>query len=148
MTREVRRAILATPRDPLLTLARWVLALVMFPHGAQKLLGWFGGPGFGPTLVYFDSLGLPGILTALVVIAEFGGALALLVGLFSRVAALGIALTLTGAALIVHLPNGFFMNWSGTSPGEGFEYHVLAVALATLVAVRGGGAFSVDRALR
>ncbi|MGA6165721.1 hypothetical protein [Amycolatopsis magusensis] len=98
MTQEVRRAILATPRDPLLT-----LALGMFAHGAQKLLDWSGGPG--------------------------------------------IALTLAGAALIVHLPNGFFMNWSGTSPGEGFEYHVLAVALAALVAVRGSGAFSVDRAL-
>jgi hypothetical protein len=51
------------------------------------------------------------------------------------------------AALLVHLPYGFFMNWFGSKTGEGIEYHILALALASLIAVRGSGAWSLDRLL-
>lgn len=129
------------------TVLRLALGLVMFPHGAQKLFGWFGGGGLGPTIDFFGSLGMPAVLAVAVTLVEFFGSLALIAGALSRVAALGIAGILAGAVLLVHAPNGFFMNWYGTQAGEGFEYHVLAIALAVAIAITGSGRFSVDRAL-
>lgn len=128
--------------------ARLALGIVIFPHGAQKLLGWFGGPGLEPTLAFFSqSLGLPPALGVLVVGAEFLGGLALILGAFSRVAAIGIAAIMLGAVLTVHAPNGFFMNWYGAQQGEGFEYHLLALGLAAATLIAGSGAFSIDRVI-
>lgn len=125
-----------------------VLGGVMFPHGAQKLLGWRGGAGVGGTLEFFTaSLGIPPPLALLVVLVEFSASLALLVGLLGRLAALGIATVMAGAVWLVHRPHGFFMNWFGGRQGEGFEYHLLAAGMALVLMLIGSGAFSVDRFL-
>jgi putative oxidoreductase len=124
---------------------RGVLGAVMFPHGAQKALGWFGGGGFEGTMSYFTgTVHMPALLGYLVIAAEFLGALALLLGLFTRFCAASIALVMAGAALLVHAPNGFFMNWFGNQAGEGFEFHLLAIAIAAALVVRGGGRWSLD----
>ena len=126
-------------------LQRVLLALVILPHGLQKTFGWFGGWGVDGTLRWFESaLGVPAPLALLVILAELLGAVALALGLFSRLSALGIALTMLGAIALVHAPSGFFMNWSGTQNGEGFEYHLLALALSVPLVVKGGGAWSLD----
>lgn len=128
---------------------RATLALVMFPHGAQKLLGWFGGYGFSGTMGFFtQQVGIPAVLGFLVIVAEFFGALALAAGLLTRVAAMGVIAVMIGAVLTVHLPHGFFMNWSGAQAGEGVEYHLLAIAIATAVAIRGPGRFALDEVVQ
>jgi len=129
-------------------IARVALGGVMLPHGAQKLLGWFGGYGFTGTMGFLThDAGLPWIVALTVILAESFGALALVLGLFGRVGALGVSAVMIGAVATVHLPNGFFMNWFGNQKGEGFEYHLLALGLAAVVLVRGSGALSVDRVL-
>jgi putative oxidoreductase len=126
-------------------IARLTLGLVMFPHGAQKALGWFGGYGFSGTMNFFtQSMHIPAPLAFLAIAAEFAGSIGLIVGCLSRVAALGIATNMVVAILTVHAANGFFMNWSGTQKGEGFEYHLLAIGLALIVMVHGAGAASLD----
>lgn len=144
----VAQRILATPHDVSQTLLRLTLALVIFPHGAQKLLGWWGGYGFSGTMGYLTSqVGLPWLLAFVVILAESVGALALAAGLLSRVTAAGIAAVMVGAIFTAHLQYGFFMNWSGNQAGEGFEYHLLALGIALAVLIRGGGAWSLDRLL-
>lgn len=134
-----------TGNDPVATLARVVLGLVMFPHGAQHLLGWFGGYGYRGTMNWFASLGIPAPIGSLAIFVEFFGALALIFGFGGRFAAVGILGIMAVAAVRVHLPVGFFMNWVGKQAGEGYEYHVLAAALAIVVIVLGSGAWSLDR---
>lgn len=127
---------------------RLALGLVMFPHGAQKVLGWFGGYGFTATLDAFTTkMGIPAVFALLAIIAEFFGSLGLLVGLLTRVAAFGIGCVMVVAVATVHLHNGFFMNWFGQKAGEGFEYHLLAVGIALALMIVGGGRWSVDRKL-
>ena len=145
----VLRTVLATPRDAGATIARVGLGLLMFPHGAQHMLGWFGGYGFRGTYGWMTAtLGFPGALAALAIVTELLGSLALIAGVGGRVAALGIIGLMLGAAS-THAANGFFMNWFGGLPAgqEGFEYHLMAIALALVVVVRGSGALSVDRVL-
>ncbi len=128
---------------------RAVLAAVIFPHGAQKLLGWYGGTGWNGTMQFFtNGLHVPAALAALVILAESLGALGLLFGAFTRLAAAGIAGSMLGAIALVHAGNGFFMNWFGAQPGEGFEYHLLALALAVPLVVTGAGRWSVDGVLK
>lgn len=130
-------------------IARLMLGLVMFPHGAQKMLGWFGGHGFSGTMNFFTgTMHIPAAFAFLAILAEFAGSLGLIVGLFSRVAAFGIASVMTVAILTVHAANGFFMNWSGNQPGEGFEYHLLAIGLALIVMIHGGGKASLDSVIQ
>ncbi len=138
------RSFFQTDNSTSLLLQRIVLGLVVLPHGLQKTLGLFGGGGFDGTMGYFASLGMPAVLGALVIAAESLGAIGLIAGAGTRLAAFGVAATMVGAALLVHLPNGFFMNWFGNQAGEGFEFHLLAVALALPIVVRGAGAYSVD----
>jgi putative oxidoreductase len=127
---------------------RLALAAVIIPHGAQKLLGWFGGYGFEGTMAFLTGkAGLPWIVALLVVLIESMGSIALVFGFLSRLSALGIAAVMVGAILTAHLGNGFFMNWSGQQAGEGFEYHLLALALAVPVVVAGGGRHAVDGAI-
>lgn len=138
--------LLNTENDYGALIARLALGIVMFPHGAQKVLGWFGGHGFAGTMTFFtETMGIPYLVALLVVLAEFFGSIGLIVGALTRIAALGIGSVMLGAILLVHLPNGFFMNWGGTQAGEGFEYHLLAIGLALALMVRGGGALSIDR---
>jgi putative oxidoreductase len=142
------RRVLSTTAGWASTAARLVLAVVMFPHGAQKLLGWFGGYGFAGTLGFLTGkVGLPTPLAASVILIEFGAPLLLLAGLGTRFAALGIGAVMIGAIATVHASQGFFMNWSGTQAGEGFEYHLLALGLVAVLLVQGGGFMSLDRLL-
>ena len=127
------------------TLARLTLGVVFFPHGAQKVLGWFGGYGFSGTMNFFTgSMHIPAVFAFLAILAEFAGALGLITGLLSRVAAFGIATNMVVAIVTVHGANGFFMNWFGNQKGEGFEYHLLAIGLALIVLIYGGGKASID----
>lgn len=126
-------------------IARIALGVVIFPHGAQKLLGWFGGWGFSATVAGFAKMGMPPALTVLVILAESFGALMLVFGALSRFAAASIALVMLGAVALAHAHAGFFMNWMGTKQGEGFEYHLLALGLAAIVVVAGAGKASIDR---
>jgi putative oxidoreductase len=125
---------------------RLTLGIVILPHGLQKVFGWFGGFGFEGTMGFFtQQMGIPYIFALLAVLAESLGAAAVIAGLFTRLAAIGVGVTVGIGALMVHLPNGFFMNWFGTQQGEGYEYHILAVGLALAVAISGGGKFALDK---
>lgn len=142
------RKLLATADDGKLLVARLALGIVMFPHGAQKVFGWFGGYGFSGTMRFFtDTMHIPWIFALLAILAEFLGSLGLIAGALSRIAAFGIAVNMAVAAILVHLPNGFFMNWYGNQQGEGYEYQILAVGLAVIVMLFGAGKLSIDRAL-
>ena len=142
------RRFFLTDSSRTLLVQRVLLGGVMLPHGAQKLLGWFGGYGFSGTMNYFTgTLHIPSLLAFLVIASEAFGSLGLLLGLGTRLAAFGAAATMIGAVLTTHLQVGFFMNWFGNQPGEGLEYHLLALALALPLVVRGGGAFALDRSL-
>jgi len=127
---------------------RLALGTVMFPHGAQKVLGLFGGPGYAKTLEMFTgTLHFPVYAVILLMITEFAGSLFVIAGFFTRVFALAIGVSIGICAYMNHLKNGFFMNWMGNQKGEGFEFHILVVGIALALAVKGGGAFSVDRSL-
>jgi putative oxidoreductase len=127
---------------------RVMLGVVMFPHGAQKLLGWFGGFGFSGTMGFFtEKLGIPAVIAFLVIIGESLGSLALIAGFLTRFVAASLAIIMVGAIVLAHLSNGFFMNWSGKQAGEGFEFHLLVIAMGLALAVSGGGKGSVDRAI-
>ena len=139
--------LLRTDNDPAALVMRLALGIVMFPHGAQKALGLFGGHGAAATIQGFSKMGLPSLLTVLVIVAEFAGSIGLILGFLTRVAAFGIGCVMAGALLLVHAKLGFFMNWAGNQKGEGFEYHILALGLAIALMIKGGGALSVDRAI-
>jgi len=140
-------SLLHTDDDFGLFIARIFLGIVILPHGLQKLLGMFGGVGFSGTVDFFVGSGLPSAVAILIIIGESFGALGLILGFLSRLAALGIAVIMLGAIFMVHLQNGFFMNWFGNQAGEGFEYHLLALGLSLVVLIKGGGKWSVDRAI-
>ena len=131
-----------------LLLVRVFLGIVIFPHGAQKVLGWFGGHGFSGTMDFFtQQLGIAAPLVVLVIVAEFFGALGLIFGFLGRIGAFGVLCVMLGAIFIIHLPNGFFMDWYNAGQGEGIEYHLLAIGMSLAVLFQGSGRFSVDRAL-
>lgn len=139
------RKLIETENDYSGLVLRLILGLVFFPHGAQKALGWFGGHGFFGTMDMFtQNMGIPYIFALLAIAAEFLGALGLIFGCLTRIAAFGIACNMAVAIVIVHLPNGFFMNWSGKQTGEGYEYHLLALAIAIALIIKGAGKWSVD----
>jgi len=143
------RRIAATERNAAQTVLRVALGAILLPHGAQHALGWFGGYGFGGTLGWMTkTAGFPAPLAALAIVTELLAPVALVLGIGGRMAALGILGVMLGAAS-THLPNGFFMNWFGGMPAgrEGFEYHLLVMAMSLAVILRGSGAWSADRAL-
>lgn len=142
------RKLFATNNDILPLILRLTLGLVMFPHGAQKLLGWFGGGGFSATMQGMTSMGLPAAIVFLVILAESLGAVGLITGFLTRFSAFGIGLVMLGAIVTVHSKVGFFMNWTGKQAGEGFEYHLLVIGIAIVLMIRGGGALSADRAIQ
>ncbi|MBF5045652.1 DoxX family protein [Aggregicoccus sp. 17bor-14] len=144
--RAALQRLLATGDDPVALGLRLTLGLVMLPHGLQKTLGGFGGYGFEGTMGFFTgTMHIPWPFALAAILAESLGALALVLGLGGRAAALGIAVNMAVAALTSHLDNGFFMNWFGNQKGEGFEYHLLAIGIALAVVVRGSGRWSLDR---
>jgi putative oxidoreductase len=125
---------------------RVILGGVFFFHGGQKLMGWFGGHGFDATMGFFtEKMGLPALIAFLVIIGESFGALGLITGFLTRLSAAGVACIMLGAIAMVHWNNGIFMNWAGKQAGEGYEYHLLALAIAIPLIVYGGGKFSVDQ---
>jgi len=127
---------------------RLILGIVLFPHGAQKMLGWFGGYGFSGTMDFFTgTAGLPWIIGMLVIIIEFFGALLFIAGFGVRLAAFAVIADMAGIIFKSHIHNGFFMNWFGNQPGEGYEYHLLAIAIAFALLLNGGGKFSLDHAI-
>lgn len=127
---------------------RIMLALVIFPHGAQKLLGWYGGFGYEGTMGFFtQQMGLPWVIAFLVVIGEFFGPLALAAGFMTRFAAASLAIIMVGAIATVHWPVGFFMNWFGQQAGEGFEYHLLVIGMGLSLLISGAGKLSVDQVI-
>jgi putative oxidoreductase len=142
----MRDLLRTTPSLPL-TVVRLALGTVMFAHGAQKLLGWWGGFGFSATMGSFESMGIPSLFAFLAIAAEFLGGIGLILGFLTRIAAFGIMTNMIVAIVMVHARNGLFMNWTGKQGGEGFEYHVLAIAMALAVILGGAGAFSVDLAM-
>ena len=147
--RSTLHALVATDAAAAPLVARVSLGLLLFPHGAQHALGWFGGYGFAGTLGWMtDTLGFPAPLAALAIVVELLAPIALVLGAGSRLAALGLVGLMTGA-IATHLPNGFFMNWFGALPAgaEGFEYHLVVVALAAVVVIAGAGRLAVDRRL-
>src|ERR1700676_4433666 len=134
------RDLFSTNPDWTLTIIRIILGVVFFAHGAQKLLGWYGGPGLKETMrTMHDFLGLPLPLAFTAVAAEFFGALGLIVGLLSRVAAVGIGVTMLFAIVMVHGRNGLVMGWFGVLQNHGYEYHPLAIALVVVLIVKGSG---------
>ena len=148
----VRRSIdrlIDTPADLGATVARIAVALAIFPHGAQHALGWFGGYGFAGTHTWMTkTLGFPAPLAAVAITTELLAPFALLLGLGGRIAALGVAGIMLGA-ITTHFPNGFFMNWFGARAAgqEGFEYHLVVMALCAVVTITGSGRFSFDRSI-
>jgi len=124
--------------DVSLLIARLAAGLVMFPHGTQHLFGWFGGTGLSSFVQYL------GPLAYLVSIGEVFGSLALILGVMSRFSAASLVVIMLGAIFIGHVHHGFFMNWYGIKQGEGFEYHLLMIALLLVVSIAGPGRFSVN----
>ncbi|MCU0823845.1 MAG: DoxX family protein [Leptospira sp.] len=134
--------LLATNKDITLTILRVTLGVVIFPHGAQKAIGAFGGYGFEGTMGWFTGqMGIPYFFGLLAIAAEFLGSIGLILGLFTRVAAFGIFSTMIVATVLVHLPNGFFADKGG------YEFHILTFGLAIPLILKGAGSFSLDDAI-
>src|ERR1700726_584105 len=142
------RKLIATDNDVATTVLRLVLGIVFFAHGAQKMLGWFGGYGFTGTMGFFTRmLHIPAVFAFLAIAAEFFGGLGLILGLLTRVASFGIFCNMVVAVALVHGRFGFWMNWTGAQKGEGYEYHLVLLAALAFLMIRGAGAASVDRLL-
>jgi len=142
------RSVYATTKSVGTTIVRLVLGIVFFAHGSQLMLGWFGGYGLQRSIHFFSgALHIPPALAFLAISAEFFGGLALIAGLATRIAAIGIGVDMLVALLMVHRQFGFFMNWFGAQKGEGYEYHLLAISIATFLMIEGAGALSIDRLL-
>lgn len=142
------RNLTTTQNSSAIAILRLVLGVVFFAHGAQKMLGWFGGYGFTGTMGFFTGgLHIPAPFAFLAIAAEFFGGIGLIVGLMTRIAAFGIAANMIVAVFMVHLQFGFFANWTGQQKGEGYEFHLLVLAITAFLMIKGGGAFSVDRKL-
>ena len=140
--------LITTDHSRTTTLLRVVLGVIFFAHGAQKMLGWFGGYGFSGTMGFFTgTLHIPALFAFLAIAAEFFGSLGLIVGLLVRVAAFAIGMNMVMAVIMVHHSFGFFINWPGTQKGEGYEYHLLVLAVTLFLMVQGGGAASIDSLL-
>jgi putative oxidoreductase len=141
------RKLIATRDDWTLTLLRLAAGVMILPSGLQKVFGLFGGAGYSGTMAGFTAMHIPTVFAFLAIMAEFLGGIGLILGALTRIAAFGVACNMMVAVYLVHWPNGFFMNWSGKQRGEGFEFHILAVAILVVLMVRGAGPLSVDRAL-
>jgi putative oxidoreductase len=142
------RRLYATDDSAATSILRLVLGVVFFAHGAQKMLGWFGGFGFAGTMGFFTGMmHVPAPLAFLAIAAEFLGGIGLILGFLTRIAAFGIGVNMLVAIMTVHLPFGFFMNWTGIQKGEGFEFHLLVLAIVVFLLIRGAGASSIDRVL-
>jgi putative oxidoreductase len=142
------RKLLATDNNAGTAILRLVLGVIFFAHGAQKILGWFGGYGFTGTMGFFtNAMHIPALFAFLAIAAEFFGGPGLILGFLTRIAALGIFFNMIVAIAMVHHQFGFFMNWTGAQKGEGYEYHLLGLAITVFLMISGAGPYSVDRLL-
>ena len=142
------RRLIGTDSDTATTILRLVLGVVFFAHGAQKMLGWFGGYGFTGTMGFFTGvMHIPALFAFLAIAAEFFGGQGLIFGFLTRIAAFGIFSNMIVAVAMVHHNFGFFMNWTGAQKDEGYEYHLLVLAVTAFLMIRGAGAASLDRLL-
>jgi putative oxidoreductase len=132
-----------------LLIIRVVLGIIFFAHGAQKVFGWFGGPGLKGVIGYFrQALGVPAPLSVLAAFTELLGGIAMIVGLLVRPAAIGLIIVMLLAIAKVHAPNGFFINWSMTpGKGHGYEMNLALIAMALGVLFGGAGWLSIDRCI-
>jgi putative oxidoreductase len=129
-------------------IARVTIGLILSPHGAQKVFGWFGGPGFTNEMNYFtQTANLPWIIGFLVIVIEFVGSLCMILGFATRLWSIAVIILFTGMIVKVHLANGFFMNWFGNQGGEGYEYHLLVIGIAGIVLLNGSGKYALDKYL-
>ena len=135
--------LLHTDPDYAWTFLRIIAGLIIFPYGMQKLFPWFGGWGIKKTLRQLTLKKIPTFIAWLVIVGQSFGSTALVAGFLGRIAAGGLFVIFTGA-LIVHLPDGWAMNWFGEKKGEGIEYFVMLLSLLLIVIVRGSGAMSID----
>jgi putative oxidoreductase len=135
--------LLHTDPDYAWTFLRIIAVLIVVPYGMQKLFGWFGGPGIDGTLKDLASRRIPRSIGWLIIIGQSCGSAALLSGFLSRVAAGGLVVIFIGA-VVVHLRDGWMMNWYGRKSGEGIEYFVMQLSLLILIILKGAGALSVD----
>lgn len=144
----MKKVLTTNPANWAALIARLTLAIVIFPHGAQKLLGWFGGYGFKGTMGFLTgAVGLPWIIALLVILIEFLGPLFLVFGFATRVVALGIIANFLGVLFSSHINNGFFMNWGKQPKAEGFEFFILLFGLAIISLIAGGGKASIDASI-
>lgn len=144
----MKRIIETDPNNWTALFARLAIAITIFPHGAQKLLGWFGGGGFEGTMQYFTTgANIPWVLAFLVIVIEFFASIFLLFGFMTRIAAFAILANFIGVVITAHLGSGFFMNW-GMAAGtpEGIEYFILLFGLTIISLIAGGGKASIDAA--
>ena len=139
--------LIETPNEWTLAVLRVAAGIMIFPHGLQKTFGWFGGAGYATQMAGFERSHIPAVFGFLAIMAEFLGGLGLIFGALTRVAAFGLAANMVVGVYLIHWRNGWFMNWSGQQKGEGFEFHILAVAIAVVLMARGGGAASIDGAI-
>lgn len=141
----MKNKIFNTNNDLIGLVTRLTLGLIIFPHGAQKLLGIFGGYGFGATMDFFsDRMHLPWIIGFMVIVIEFIGSISLIVGFASRLWSALTIMLFIGIIFTSHLDSGFFMNWFGNQKGEGYEYHLLVIGLALATFINGSGKYSID----
>ncbi|MET3877869.1 ester cyclase [Chitinophaga sp. OAE865] len=144
----MKQQIFGTRNDWTGLILRLTVGLILFPHGAQKVFGWFGGPGFTNEMTFFTgTLHLPWLIAFLVIAIEFLGAISLIVGFASRIWSIAMICLFIGIIFTAHTENGFFMNWFGTQKGEGYEYHLLVIGLSLAVLVNGSGKYAVDNIL-
>jgi len=145
----MKKLLSTNPNNWMVLVARLALGITIFPHGAQKLLGWFGGYGYNGTMGFLTGqIHLPWIIALLVILIEFFGSLLLIFGFLTRIAAFALMASFLGVLFAVHIGNGFFMNW-GMQPnrGEGYEYFILLFGLVIMPLIGGGGKASVDAAI-
>ena len=142
------KTLLQTDSDYAYTFLRIIAGIIVFPYGMQKLFGWFSAPGFGAagikgSLEQLAARNIPKFIAWLIIIGQSFGSIALMSGFLGRIAAGGLFIIFTGA-LIVHLPDGWTLNWFGSKKGEGIEYFVLLLSLLLVIVLKGSGALSVD----
>lgn len=144
----MKHLIFKTNNDWTGLIIRLTVGLIMFPHGAQKVLGWFGGPGYTNEMNFFtETLNLPWLIAFLVIVIEFAGSISLIIGFASRIWSIAMIILFIGIIFTAHFEHGFFMNWFGNQKGEGYEYHLLIIGLSLTTIINGSGKYSVDEKL-
>lgn len=140
------RQLLQTDASYIITILRIVAGIIILPYGIQKLSGKLGsnfGPGLQATLQQMKQRNLPALIAWLVIIGQSLGSIALIIGLFGRIAAVGNFIIYTGA-MITHAKDGWTLNWFGKKKGEGIEYFIMLLTMLGIIIVEGSGALSVD----